>query len=148
MSLTAQQLADFIAASPVVHNDHTILYWAQAGSVPDVRAALYDGSLWGEAYTLPQEQVSSGEIWTTLMNLPAWPNVAESVKNDITRVVTDNPFPIGIPAYASAVQSAITSAYPTLLEAWENLKTRVVSYGEKHAVTDDLISAAIGLLAG
>jgi hypothetical protein len=146
--MTAQELITFIQNSTVSYNGKTLLQWAQLGSVPDLRDALFDLPTWDSAnYTLPRDSVAPGEIWTTFYLLPQWPSVAESVKNDIARVVRENPFPIGNESYATAVSLAITDANTAVQAAWDSLKTRKVSFGEKFSITEDMISIAIGSLA-
>lgn len=135
-------------ANPFSGESKTVAAWAAQGSIEQVHQALNDAGI-GAALgkTAARDSVSPGEIWTRLMTSDGWATVAGGVKDDIARVVRENPFPIGDPEYSGAVEAAITGAYPALLAAWNGLKLRQASVAEADfpGVTETDIVAALAL---
>lgn len=153
-AITAQELIDFIANDgaginytyPGESETKTLLGWAQAGSFPHVRGALFDVSLWPNQFSVAVASVPRSEVWRTLANAVTLADISPDVKDDIDRILDgQQDFPIGTASAYDAMLAAIpdSSAYQPLRAAFSGMAERPASFGESHEVTDDVINQAI-----
>lgn len=157
-AITAQALADYITqngagisyTSPGTTDTRTLLAWTQAGSVMDVRGALFDLSLWPNMFTVPVDSVPRAEVWRRFALATPMAEIAAETKNDIDRILDGQEnFPIGNESAYGAMLAAIpnSQAYQPLIIAFVAMASRPASFGEYHNVSDEAINVAIAIIA-